>query len=130
MVNTLISVPVLISYLLNLILQVLFGNQDKRNKMTRITRIDKAQTSKKVKTPKNEGSLIRIAKSLEKTKNNDRKVEEFQSRVNALTAEKKNDPRIGRLISEARKDQHGNFFQWLSMIAQGQQLPAEESVAV
>jgi len=98
--------------------------------MARITRIDKAQTSKKVKTPKNEGSLIRIAKSLEKTKNNDRKVEEFQSRVNALTAEKKNDPRIGRLISEARKDQHGNFFQWLSMIAQGQQLPAEESVAV
>ncbi len=98
--------------------------------MAKITRIDGAQTKKKVKTPKNEGSLIKIARSLEKTQNNNRKVEKFQNRVNALTDEKKNDPRIGRLISEARKDQHGNFFQWLSMIAQGQQLPAEESVAV
>jgi hypothetical protein len=96
--------------------------------MSRITRIDKNHMKPKQKTPKSADSLVKIACDLEKIRNGENKVTIFQQRVNDLSSEKSNDPRIGRLLSEANKEQHGNFFEWLSMIAQGNQLPAEEAL--
>jgi len=96
--------------------------------MTKIRRVDPRHAKTNIKTKKSNDSLIKIARDLEKVQNNSRKVDTFKQRVNNLTVEQRNDSRIGRLISEAGKEQHGNFFQWLSMIAQGNQLPTEETL--